>query len=126
MECIKRVQRCFARKLSVFAVTALVAGTAFAHVFPQTQEPGAGAAVASPPSVRITFDGPLEPTFSSLTVTNAAGKQVNAEKAKVDPDHPAVISVALPALPAGRYTVHWAAVASDGHRTHGDYHFDVK
>jgi copper resistance protein C len=29
-------------------------------------------------------------------------------------------------LQAGRYTVHWVAVASDGHRTHGDYAFEVK
>jgi methionine-rich copper-binding protein CopC len=97
-----------------------------AHVFPKTQEPSAGASVASPPQVRITFDGPLEQTFSSLTVTDAAGKQVNVEKAKVDIAHPTVITVALPALPAGHYKVHWVAVASDGHRTHGDYSFDIK
>lgn len=126
MEWMKYVQRRFAQKLSVFAATALVAGMAFAHVFPQKQEPGAGATVPSPPSVRITFDGPLEPSFSSLTVTDAGGKQVNVEKAKFDPDHPAVMALALPALAAGQYTVHWVAVASDGHRTHGDYSFQVK
>jgi hypothetical protein len=41
MEWMKYVQRRFAQKLSVFAATVLVAGTAFAHVFPQKQEPGA-------------------------------------------------------------------------------------
>ena len=50
------------------------AGAAFAHVFPQKQEPGAGATVASPAAVKITFDGPLEPAFSSLTVTDACGQ----------------------------------------------------
>lgn len=109
-----------------FALTIFVAGTASAHVFPQHQEPGAGANVTSPPQVKITFDGPLEPAFSTLTVTDATGKQANLAKAAVDPEQPAVISVALPALAAGRYTVHWAAVADDGHRTHGDYSFDVK
>ncbi|PPK42491.1 hypothetical protein B0G57_11830 [Trinickia symbiotica] len=116
----------YVRKLTVFAVTAFVTGTALAHVFPKTQEPGAGATVASPPQVRITFDGPLEPTFSSLSVTDAKGNTVSAGKAKVDSEHPAVMSVALPALPAGHYTVHWVAVADDGHRTHGEYAFDVK
>ncbi|SEA17555.1 copper resistance CopC family protein [Paraburkholderia sartisoli] len=102
------------------------ASAAFAHVFPQHQEPGAGATVASPATVKITFDGPLEPAFSSLTITDAAGKQMNTAKATVDAHQPAIITVALPALAAGHYTVHWVAVASDGHRTHGDYTFDVK
>jgi len=112
--------------LAAFLTVLVFASTTFAHVFPQKQEPGAGASVAAPPRVRVTFDGPLEPAFSSLTVTNAAGKQVNADKSVVDGHQPDVITVALPPLQAGRYAVHWVAVASDGHRTHGDYAFEVK
>lgn len=59
-----------------------------------------------PAQVAITFDGPLEPAFSSLKVDNAAGTQVNMAKSHVDPKQPDVISVALPPLVAGRYTVH--------------------
>ncbi|WP_345810660.1 copper resistance protein CopC [Paraburkholderia sp. PREW-6R] len=103
-----------------------IAGAAFAHVFPQKQEPGAGATVASPAEVRILFDGPLEPAFSSLNVSDAGGRQVNTAKSAVDAKQPAEMTVALPSLGAGRYTVHWVAVASDGHRTHGDYTFNVK
>jgi len=103
-----------------------LAGAACAHVFPQKQEPGAGATVAAPSQVKVTFDGPLEPAFSSLTVTDASGKPVGTQKSAVDAHQPAVITVPLPALAAGHYTVHWVAVASDGHRTHGDYGFDVK
>ncbi|HEY3597249.1 MAG TPA: copper resistance protein CopC, partial [Paraburkholderia sp.] len=54
------------------------------------------------------------------------GKQINVEKAHVDPQQPTIVSVPLPVLTAGHYTVHWVAVAADGHRTHGDYSFDVK
>ncbi|SOE87049.1 Copper-binding protein CopC (methionine-rich) [Burkholderia sp. YR290] len=103
-----------------------LSGVAFAHVFPRNQVPAAGATVASPTEVRIIFDGPLEPAFSSLTVSDGSGKQVNTAKAAVDMQHHEAISVALPALQPGRYTVHWVAVASDGHRTHGDYTFEVK
>ncbi|ALP64744.1 copper resistance CopC family protein [Paraburkholderia caribensis] len=99
---------------------------ALAHVFPQKQEPGAGTTVEAPAKVTIAFDGPLEPAFSSLTVTDAAGKQVSTAKSTIDAQQPSVASVALPALAAGKYTVHWVAVASDGHRTHGDYSFNVK
>lgn len=113
-------------KLTALAAGLMLASAAFAHVFPQKQEPGAGSTVASPPQVRVIFDGPLEPAFSSLTVTDASGKQVNTQKAAVDEHQSTTIAVPLPSLPAGHYTVHWVAVASDGHRTHGDYGFDVK
>ena len=115
-----------ALRAAVLFAGATLASATFAHVFPQKQEPGAGATIASPAQVQITFDGPLEPAFSSLTVTDASGKQVNAQKSAVDAQQAAVMTVPLPALAAGHYTVHWAAVASDGHRTHGDYGFDVK
>ncbi|MEX3809542.1 copper resistance protein CopC [Paraburkholderia sp. BR13439] len=112
-------------------LAALIAGVTFAsaalaHVFPQKQEPGAGASVAAPAQVKVTFDGPLEPAFSSLSVTDASGKQVGTQKSSVDARQPAVMTLPLPTLAAGHYTVHWVAVASDGHRTHGDYGFDVK
>ena len=114
-----------AKPAALFAALAF-AGAAFAHVFPQKQEPRAGATVASPAQVRVMFDGPLEAAFSSLTVTDASGKQVNTEKAAVDEHQRALITVPLPTLAAGHYTVHWVAVAADGHRTHGDYAFNVK
>ncbi|MFM0336694.1 copper resistance CopC family protein [Paraburkholderia fungorum] len=113
-------------RLPVLLAGLAFAGAAVAHVFPQKQEPGAGATVASPAQVRVLFDGPLEPAFSSLTVSDASGKQVSTEKATVDAHQPAEIAVPLPPLPAGHYIVHWVAVASDGHRTHGDYAFNVK
>ncbi|PTB17018.1 copper resistance protein [Trinickia symbiotica] len=108
------------------AIGILTASSAFAHVFPQTQTPPAGAEVAAPPNVTIVFDGTLEPTFSSLTVSNSTGKQVNTAKSAIDPNDKKSISVAPPALPPDKYTVYWVAVASDGHRTHGDYSFRVK
>jgi methionine-rich copper-binding protein CopC len=115
------------RRAAALALSlALAPAAAFAHVFPQKQDPGAGATVEAPAKVTIAFDGPLEPAFSSLTVTDASGKHVNSAKSTVDAQQPSVASVALPALAAGKYTVHWVAVASDGHRTHGDYSFNVK
>ena len=112
--------------LCAFALTACLASPALAHVQPKQQTPAAGATVASPPAVSITFDGKLEPAFSTLTLTDSNGKAVQIGKAHVDEARPQVLSVPLPALPSGRYIVHWAAVAEDGHRTHGDYTFSVK
>jgi copper resistance protein C len=113
-------------KLTTLVAGLALASAAWAHVFPQKQEPGAGASVSSPAQVRVTFDGPLEPAFSSLTVSDASGKQVNTAKSAVDEHQASVMTVALPTLTAGHYKVNWVAVASDGHRTHGDYSFEVK
>ncbi|ADG20916.1 copper resistance CopC family protein [Paraburkholderia atlantica] len=112
--------------VAAIATGVLIPSAAFAHVFPQTQSPSAGAEVPAPENVTVVFDGPLEPAFSSLTVSNSTGKQVNTAKAQVDPNDRKTIHVALPPLPPDKYTVHWVAVASDGHRTHGDYSFRVK
>ncbi|HZZ14141.1 MAG TPA: copper resistance protein CopC [Paraburkholderia sp.] len=112
--------------VSVCMAGLVFTSAAFAHVFPQKQAPGAGATVASPAQIKVTFDGPLEPAFSTLTVTDAQGKPVSTQKSAVDTHDPATIAVPLPTLAAGQYTVHWVAVASDGHRTHGDYSFAVK
>jgi hypothetical protein len=111
---------------AAIATAILMPGVTFAHVFPQKQSPSAGAEVSAPASVAILFDGPLEPAFSSVTVSDSTGKQVSTAKAEVDPQNKRSISVALPALPPDKYTVRWVAVASDGHRTHGEYSFRVK
>lgn len=99
---------------------------ALAHVSPQHETPSAGAEGPAPANVTIVFDGPLEPAFSKLTVTSAAGKAVTTAQAQVDPNDRKTIRLALPRLAPDKYVVHWVAVASDGHRTQGDYTFRVK
>ncbi|RDJ99043.1 hypothetical protein DLM46_30095 [Paraburkholderia lacunae] len=74
----------------------------------------------------MIVDGPLEPLFSSPTVTDAGSKQIDTEKAVVDSHQPAATTVMLPTMAAGRYIVHWVAAAADGHRTHGGDAFDAR
>jgi copper resistance protein C len=126
METYNCIWRRTLAKLTTFVMGVTLTGAAFAHVFPQHQEPGAGAMVASPSKVKIVFGGTLEPAFTTMIVTDSTGRQVNAAKAAVDSQERNVVSLALPTLPAGHYTVHWVAVAEDGHRTQGDYSFGVK
>ena len=100
---------------------------AVAHALPKQQTPVAGAEVSpAPKEVRILFDDDLEPAFSTITVTDVAGKQVSSTKAAVDAHNKKLMKVALPVLAAGSYKVRWAAVADDGHRTQGYYSFKVK
>jgi methionine-rich copper-binding protein CopC len=100
---------------------------AWAHVFPDHSDPRVGHTLdASPPSVRIWFDGDLEPVFSTIRVENADRQRVDRGDAQVDPHDAKLLEVSLSPLPSGSYQVFWSAVARDGHRTEGSFPFVVK
>jgi copper resistance protein C len=114
-------------RTAIASLALLTAQLAWAHAYPTHQEPSAGStAPATLNAVVIDFDDGLEPAFSSIEVTDAQGKSVIREKAKVDASNSKRMSVALNALTPGKYSVVWVAVAADGHRTTGHYSFDVK
>ena len=109
------------------ALTLTLAQLAHAHAYPTKQVPSAGATVTtSQKDVAIDFDDGLEPSFSSISVTDAAGKSVVNGKSVVDASNAKHMSAALMPLTPGVYSVAWVAVAADGHRTQGHYTFTVK
>jgi copper resistance protein C len=119
--------RPFLRALATGVAALAVASTAFAHALPTSREPAPDSEVAEPTQVTMRFSEPLEPAFSKIVVSDAAGRPVSAGASAVDADNPKAMHVALtPSLAPGRYSVHWNAVATDGHRTQGDYGFIVK
>jgi copper resistance protein C len=99
---------------------------AFAHSRPVTMDPAADATTAPPSKVVIHFSEDLEPKFSSITVSNETGKVVNKDASAVSAGDAKLMTVALPSLPAGVYTVDWISVAVDSHRMQGSYKFTVK
>jgi len=116
-----------AARALVAALTLTVAQLAHAHAYPVHQAPAVGSTVpASQRNVAIDFDDGLEPTFSSIAVTDAQGRSMTSAKAVVDQSNTKHMSVALNALIPGVYNVAWVAVAADGHRTQGHYTFTVK
>ena len=114
------------RALMSGAAALVVTSTAFAHAHLISSEPAANAEVAAPAAVTIHFTEPLEPAFSKITLDDASGKDAAANASEVDGKDARVMHLALPQLIAGRYAVHWIAVATDGHRTQGDFAFNVK
>jgi methionine-rich copper-binding protein CopC len=114
------------RALILGAAALVVTSTAFAHAHMVSSEPAANAAVDAPAAVTIHFTEPLEPAFSKITLDDASGKDAVATASTVDTQDAKVMRIALPQLAAGRYAVHWIAVATDGHRTQGDFAFNVK
>jgi hypothetical protein len=76
--------------------------------------------------VTIHFTEPLEPAFSRIDLSDASGKPAAPAVSQVDKSDAKVMHLALPQLTAGRYAVHWIAVATDGHRTQGNFAFVVQ
>ena len=99
-----------------------------AHAFPTRSSPAVGATLAqAPASVRIWFEGELEPVFSTLSVKNAAGQPVGAGKGQVNSKNHYLLETALPPhLAPGTYTVTWSIVSHDGHHTEGHFAFTLK
>lgn len=109
------------------AILAAAPAAASAHGRLESAAPATGGTVdVAPDTVRLTFNEDLEPAFSSVKVSDANGNAVTQDKAKVDASSPRVMTVALPKLAPGAYTVQWAAMTADAHRTKGTYTFRVK
>ncbi|WP_028534508.1 copper resistance protein CopC [Paludibacterium yongneupense] len=108
------------------AALMIVAGQVWAHAKPTRLNPPAEAVVPSADEVSIDFSETLEPALSSIAVLAADGRQVSPAHADVDAKNGKTLHVALPVLAPGRYQVQWVAVATDGHRTQGQYAFTVK
>jgi hypothetical protein len=119
------------KHLSVLA--ALLAGAAIlripdaqAHAFLDRATPAVGSSVTTPPgAVTMWFTQELVPAFTTATVTDAAGKPVEAGPARVDPKDPTELEVSLKPLSPGTYTVSWRALSVDTHITTGHFIFTV-
>jgi methionine-rich copper-binding protein CopC len=114
-------------RLAMFAFTVAAFGSrnAWAHAFPTAEQPLVGSTVATPPSaVTITYDAPIESLFAKLEVVDSSNQEETEGSPAVAPDH-LTLSIRLKPLKPGDYTVNWAVVAEDGHRTEGSYDFTV-
>jgi methionine-rich copper-binding protein CopC len=112
------------RVFVALAAFASFPSSASAHAFLKRAQPSAGAALASAPNrVVLAFNEKLDPTFSGVTVTDAAGRNVAASAAAI---HGVSMIVPLRPLKQGAYKVAWHAVSLDSHRTEGAYSFTVK
>lgn len=105
------------------AAAALIAGfpvAASAHTTLVAQSPKAGATVAAPRAVTLTFsDRVIQP---GVVVRSAAGKRVDGG---ARPDGRTVVAPLPAHLAPGHYQVGWRVVAPDGHVQTGTFRFAV-
>ena len=111
----------------LFLMLLAMPGASLGHAFPDHSAPKVGETVTAPPAgVYIWFDGNLEPAFSKIVVQDTSGKAVDQGNGRVNPSNSVLLEVGLPKLPPGTYKVLWNVVSRDGHRTSGDYSFQIK
>jgi methionine-rich copper-binding protein CopC len=114
-------------RLQIAASVLAIVPCAFAHAALLASAPASGATLdKSPPELRLTFNERIEPAYTSVTLVDAAGRQVAAAKAVADPKDAKSASFAVPPLGAGTFSARWNAVGADGHKTHGEFSFSVR
>ena len=105
---------------------ALCGGQASAHAFLKTAIPAVGSTVQpSPGQVVIEFTEGVEPKFSTITVQDASGADVETGDVHLQGGN-THLAVALKPLQAGTYKVVWHATAVDTHKTEGNFSFTVR
>jgi copper resistance protein C len=108
------------------AAVTLAAPPARAHAFLDHASPSVGSTVpTAPAAVTMWFTQQLEPAFTTATVTDKSGNDVDSGAAQVDPKDPTELRVPLKPLPPGIYTVAWHALSVDTHTTTGHFTFTV-
>jgi methionine-rich copper-binding protein CopC len=111
------------------AVLLATAGTppAGAHAVLVRSTPPARATLAEKPDrVQLWFNERLEPAFSSVSVWSSAGTQVDAGDPRVSPDDAKRLSVTLPPLPPGTYSVRYRVLSVDGHVVDSSFAFTIR
>jgi copper resistance protein C len=94
-----------------------------AHAFLDHASPLVGSTVQTAPhEVVLTFTQNLEPSFSTVEVTDANGGRVDQGKASVSGN---TMRIALKSIGAGSYKVNWHALSVDTHTTQGSFSFHV-
>lgn len=112
--------------LAAAVLLSLTASQASAHAKLVASAPAAGATIAPPARITLTFNETLVPAFSSFDLTRVDGATVGV-KVSVGGDHRTLIGAPQARLKAGAYKIVWrAASANDGHRMSGAIDFTVK
>ena len=106
---------------------AVAVGPAHAHaVLVRSTPPHRAMLGQAPERVDLWFNERLEPAYSTVTVWNEAGSQVDERDATVGPDDPRRLSVSLGARGSGQYTVKYRVLSVDGHVVDSRFTFTVK
>lgn len=109
------------------AFTLAVAGAADAHARLITGSPKAGATVAAPTALKLTYSESIVAGGSSVTLADAKGGAIATGPLSVDAKNKRLVTVPVTGkLAPGAYKVNWSMKTDDGHTMSGDFGFMVK
>ena len=113
--------------LGVLAALAVFVPGVAAHAELVRSVPESDAVLAQAPDrIELFFSEAVDPNFTVIQVLNSSAAPVDKHDTRLDPADPTHVTVSLPALPDGVYTVSWRALsAADGHVTSGAFPFTV-
>ena len=112
--------------LAAGVLLALGAKAADLHFALSRSLPAADATVAAPAEVRLWFTEAAQENSVGIRLMNAGGTALETPPATRDQADAKIYALAVPRpLPAGRYTVSWRGVGSDGHVVQGNFAFTV-
>jgi copper resistance protein C len=74
----------------------------------------------------LWFNERLEAQFSQLSIWNTEGQQLDGGDVQVGPDDGKRLSVSIPTLPAGSYTVKYRVLSVDGHIVEAEFPFTIR
>jgi methionine-rich copper-binding protein CopC len=80
----------------------------------------------SPASVQLWFNERLEAAYSSVSVVDQSGKRIDEQDVRVGPEDSKLLSVSLPALAPGSYTVRFRVLSIDGHVVQSEFPFTIR
>jgi copper resistance protein C len=105
----------------------LVAPAVWAHAYLVKSVPAQRAVLyRAPARIQLWFNERLESGFSSLSIRDADGKQIEIGKSEVTADDPKRLSATIKPLPAGRYFVKFRVLSVDGHIAEDQFPFTIK
>jgi methionine-rich copper-binding protein CopC len=114
------------KKIILVLTASLIASSASAHAYLVSAVPAVGSTVSTPPTeLTLKYTERVEPHFSQVQVLNSKGEKLSLGKLQLAGDGGRIVTVALPKLSPGSYTVVWHMTAADTHKTHGKFDFKV-
>jgi len=116
------------RNLAVVALAASIfAGApAWAHTELISSNPAAGATVASPETITLTFSEEIAPAFSGFELVMVEHDMTMPVETELAEDGKTLVGALEDPLMPGAYTIAWHVASGDGHRMTGDVAFEVE
>jgi copper resistance protein C len=121
------MRRALWRRSTLLIILLLVPTSGWGHAYLVKSSPARRAVLSNPPArVALWFNERLEAQFSQLSIWNAEGQQVDGGDVQVGPDDGKRLSVGIPTLPAGSYTVKYRVLSVDGHIVEAEFPFTIR